>query len=229
MFEINLEIPAPDPQLVRALARIPTANLSDALGNLHTLDSGIRAVSGTNLCGPAATVSCRGGDFLAILRGLDAAQPGWVLVIENVASSDTAMWGEITTAEAQRRKLAGLVADGLVRDIEPIRRRGFPVFARGLTAKVAGRSSLGEVNVPISCGGVAVCPGDIVAGDADGVVVIPARKAQAALRIAEAIMSYEEELLRKVESGISQVEIFELQEQFESLRRLHSAREQSLK
>ena len=225
LFEINREITRPDPSWIREFSRIPTANLSDAMGNLHTMHSGIHAVGSVSaLCGPACTVIARGGDFLAILQGLHATQPGDVLVVENQGSSDTAMWGEITTTEAQRRGVAGLVIDGMVRDLDAIRRRGFPVFARGATPKVAGRGQLGEVNVPISCGGVAVSPGDIVAGDADGVVVIPQRKAEEVLRIARAIETYEVELLSKVAAGASQVEIYQLNEQFEALRRAHCAR-----
>jgi regulator of RNase E activity RraA len=225
LFEINAEIIRPDQFLVRELARIPTANLSDAMANLNTMHSTIHAVSpAASLCGPACTVSCRCGDFLAILQGLDAARPGDILVVDNQGSPDTAIWGEITTAEAQRRGLGGLVADGLVRDLEGIRRRGFPVFARGAAPRVAGRGQLGEVNVTICCGGVAVSPGDIVVGDADGVVVVPQRKAQEVLRIAQAIGRYEEELLAKVADGRSQVEIYQLHDQFESLRRAHSNR-----
>lgn len=225
LFELNPVGERPDSALVEQIGRIPTANLSDAMANLGTMDSGMQAmVPGAWICGPACTVACRCGDFLTILKGLEAAQKGDVLVIDNQGSPDTALWGEITTTEAQRRELAGLVVDGRVRDIEGIRRRGFAVFARGTTPKVAGRGSLGEVNVPISCGGVTVLPGDIVVGDADGVVVVPRRKAAEVLRIGQAITAYEEVLQAKVAAGLSQVEIFQLTEQFEALRRAHLTR-----
>lgn len=222
IFSVHSEVPRPDLKLVRKISKLPTANLSDAAGNLHTMDSGIQAMwPGARLCGPACTVATRSGDFLATLLGLGAAQRGNVLVIDNQGSPDTALWGEITTAEAKRKGLAGLVVDGNVRDIEGIRKRKFPVFARGTVPRVTGRSSLGEVNVPIQCGGAVVRPGDIVVGDADGVVVIPHEKAEETLRLALDILAYEKRFLRKVLQGGTQVEMLSLHQQFESLSRTH--------
>lgn len=222
VFRVHLQISRPDAKLVARFAKLPTANLSDAAGNLNTIHSGIQAMwPGARVCGPACTVATRGGDFLATLKGLDAAQRGDVLVIDNQGSPDTALWGEITTAEAQRKGLAGLVADGNVRDIDGIRKRKFPVFARGTTPRVMGRGSLGEVNVPVQCGGAVVSPGDIVVGDADGVVVIPQGKVAEILKLALDIVAYEDNLLKKVMKGLKQVEFFSLNDQFASLHKAH--------
>jgi len=222
MFRIHRQIVRPDAALVAQLAKVPVANLSDACGNLHTMDSGIQAMyPAARICGPACTVSTRGGDFVATLIGLGVAQAGDVLVIDNQGKNDTALWGEITTAEAQRKGLAGLLVDGNVRDIEGIRKREFPVFARGTVPRVVGRTSLGEVNVPIQCGGVVVEPGDIVVGDADGVVVVPKEKAEEVLRLGLEIVDYENKLLDKVLKGMTQIEMFSIQEQFEALLKGH--------
>jgi 4-hydroxy-4-methyl-2-oxoglutarate aldolase len=218
VFQVHRQIVRPDPDLVAQLSKLPTANLSDACGNLNTMDSGIQAMTpGARICGPACTVSTRGGDFVTTLMGLALAQAGDVLVVDNQGKADVALWGEITTAEAQRKGLAGLVVEGNVRDIEGIRSRKFPVFARGTVPRVVGRSSLGEVNVTIQCGGVVVRPGDIVVGDADGVVVVAREKAVAVLRLALDIVDYERRLLEKVLRGLTQVEMFSLDEQFEGL------------
>ena len=222
VFAVHWQILRPDSKLVGQFAKLPTANLSDAAGNLNTMDSGIQSMwPGARVCGPACTVATRGGDFLATLRGLDAARSGDVLVIDNQGSPDTALWGEITTAEAKRKGLAGLVADGNVRDIDGIRKRKFPVFARGTTPRVMGRGSLGEVNVPVRCGGAVVMPGDIVVGDSDGVVVVPKHKAAEILRLARDIVAYEDVLLRRVLKGLRQVDMFSLDEQFDSLNKAH--------
>jgi regulator of RNase E activity RraA len=162
-------------------------------------------------------VSTRSGDFVTTLMGLAVAQAGDVLVVDNQGKADVALWGEITTAEAQRKGLAGLVVEGNVRDIEGIRSRKFPIFARGTVPRVVGRSSLGEVNVSIQCGGVMVRPGDIVVGDADGVVVVAREKADAVLRLTLDIVDYENRLLKKILRGLTQVEMFSLDEQFEAL------------
>jgi regulator of RNase E activity RraA len=222
VFRIKAEIARPSPQKIAKFRQIPAANISDAAGNLNTMDSGIQALMpGVRMCGPACTVSTRGGDFLAILQGLHAAQPGDVLVVGNQGSADVAVFGEITSTEAKLKGLSGLVTDGKVRDIEGIRKLGFPVFARGTSPRVAGRGSLGEVNVPTSCGGVVVEPGDIIVGDADGVVVVPRQKAAEILRLSRDIMRFEDALVNKVRAGVSQVEFFKLDAHFKALYRAH--------
>lgn len=224
LFDINREFTRPDSELVAGFASMPAANISDAMANLNTMDSGIQAlVPGATFCGPACTVVTRSGDFLAILQGLNAARRGDVLVISNQGAPDLALWGEITTTEAQLKGVVGLVVDGFVRDIAGIRKLAFPVFARGTIPRVTGRHSLGEVNVPVSCGGVVVNPGDIVVGDADGVVVVPQGKAKEILALTEDIVRYETELLAKIQKGQSQVDLFEITKQFESLRQAHVA------
>ena len=221
LFEVNKAIERPDTALVEALSQIAVANISDAMANLGTMDSGIQALSGSRICGPACTAVTTTGDFLPVLKALHAAQRGDVLVVDNQGNPDAALWGEITSTEAQLKELEGLVLDGLVRDIAEIREMGFPVFARGTTPRVAGRGSLGEVNVAVRCGGTVIHPGDIIVGDSDGVVVVPLRKAEAVLSRAQSILDHEEVLRRRVASGVSQVEIYHLDEQFESLRQAH--------
>lgn len=218
VFVTREDFDRPHPKLIAQFSKLPTANLSDASGNLNTMDSGIQAVSPrTRLCGPACTVSTRAGDFVATLLGLSVAQPGDVLVIANQGNSDMALWGEITTAEAQHKRVAGLVVDGNVRDIDGIRKRRFPVFARGRVPRVGGRNALGEVNVPIQCGGASVCPGDIIVGDGDGVVVVPLAKAETILKLALEIVDYETDLLSKISKNLTQKEVFSIDKQFERL------------
>jgi regulator of RNase E activity RraA len=189
------------------------------------MHSGINAlVSDTRICGPATTAAARAGDMLSTLKALRLAREGDVLVIDNQGDPDSAMWGEITTQEAQNRGVLALVVDGRVRDITPIRQMGFPIWARGTSPRVCGRGACGEVNVPISCGGAVVSPGDIIVADADGVVVVPQRQAPTVLRIGRDIMAYEERLLEKVASGASQVDIFALDAQFDELQEAHRAR-----
>lgn len=223
VFTLRKDFPRPDRRLVAAFSKIPAANLSDAAGNLNTMDSGIRAMwPGARICGPACTVATRGGDFLATLLGIGIAQRGDVLVIDSQGSADVAQFGEITTTEAKRKGLAGLVVDGCVRDIDGIHKRKFPVFARGTVRRVTGRTLPGEVNVPVQCGGAVVRPGDIVVGDADGVVVVPLEKAAEILRLGQDIFNYENHFVKKVANGLTQVEFLSLHEQFASLTNAHA-------
>jgi regulator of RNase E activity RraA len=220
LFEINLDVERPDPDLVAEFAQIPAAVLSDAMGNLHTLDSGIQMqVPNGKVCGPAVTVATRAGDFLAVLKALEVAERGDVVIVDNQAQPDTAIWGEIITMEAQGKGIQGAVIDGLVRDIAGIRYRGFPLFARGTTPRVAGRNNLGEVNVVVQCGSVVVAPGDIVIGDDDGVVVVPVRKAREVLHSAKQGMEFERAFKQRIQAGHSQVELFELDRLKEDLMR----------
>lgn len=220
LFEINLEVNRPDPELIAELAQISTAMLSDAMANLYTMDSGIQAIlPGKHICGPACTVATRAGDFISVLKALEAAAPGDVLVIDNQSRPDTAMWGEITTVEAQAKGICGLVVDGLIRDVAGVRHLGFPVFARGTTPRVAGQNSLGEVNVVVQCGGVVVAPGDIIVADDDGVVVVPQRKVHDVLMVAKAILRWEEDFKDRIAAGKSQVSLLDLDRKTEVLRK----------
>jgi len=113
MFEVNDNFDRPDSALVSGLGAIPVANLSDAMSNLNTMHSGINAlVSDTRICGPATTAAARAGDMLSTLKALRLAREGDVLVIDNQGDPDSAMWGEITTQEAQNRGVLALVVAG---------------------------------------------------------------------------------------------------------------------
>ena len=221
LFEVNQAIQRPDEALVAALSQIAVANISDAMANLNTMDSGIQALTGSRICGPACTAVTTTGDFLPVLKALHAAQSGDVLVIDNQGTPDTALWGEITSTEAQLKGLAGIVLDGLVRDIAEIREMGFPVFARGTNAACGGPgfARRSQRLGPMRRNGGS--PGDIIVGDTDGVAVVPQRKAEAVLSRAQSIVEHEEVLRGKVAGGVSQVEIYNLDEQFESLRQTH--------
>ena len=105
-------------------------------------------------------------------RALDMAEAGDVIVIQGEGDLAHALAGENMMLWAQRRKLAGVIADGAMRDLEPIRQMNFPVYAAGIQPKGPYKMGPGEINVPVTCGGVVVFPGDILVGDQDGVVVI---------------------------------------------------------
>jgi RraA family protein len=126
------------------------------------------------ILGPAVTVKVFPGDNLMVHKSLDIAQPGDILVIDASGSSLTAVLGDLVSTKARHRGIAGVVIDGLVRDLPAIKALGdFPVFARGVTPIGPLHRGPGEVNYPISAGGIVVNPGDLIAGDLNGVVVIP--------------------------------------------------------
>lgn len=159
------------------LERFATAYLpdvSDAVGQLYTLDSGIRPIYQPmrRLLGQALTVKAPPGDNLTVHGALSLVQPNDVLVID-WRGSDACATGAGSLALPIEAGLCGAVVDGGWRDIEELKALEFPVFSRSISPFSPPKQRPGEINVPVSCGGVVVHPGDIVVGDAEGVCIVP--------------------------------------------------------
>jgi len=180
-FRIFTRIPRPARELVQGFAGIPVANIADEMGRMFCLDAAIRPLNTAPLLGTAFTVRARPGCNLMLHRALDMAEPGDVVIVEDQGDQTNALTGENMMLWAERRGLAGVIVDGAVRDLESIGQMRFPVYSRGINPRGPHKSGPGEINVPISCGGVVVNPGDILVGDQDGVVVIAPADAQAVL------------------------------------------------
>ena len=124
------------------------------------------------LAGTAVTVRTRPGDNLAIHRAFDYCRPGDVLVIDGGGDVTQALMGEIMATYAEKLGVLGLVIDGAIRDVGALSAHTFPVYARGVTHRGPYKSGPGEINVPVSVGGMVVHPGDVIVGDEDGVLAI---------------------------------------------------------
>lgn len=174
-FRIKLDFDRPAPELLEAFEGLDVADISDQMNRLYAVDPEIKslAASEKRLIGPACTVRVFPGDNLMVHKSLDVAQPGDVVVIDARGSSLNAVLGDMVCTKAKHRGIAGFVVDGYVRDIEGVRETGFPVFARGTTPVGPLHRGPGEINYPVCCGGVVVHPGDIVVGDASGIVIVP--------------------------------------------------------
>lgn len=162
-------------ELLAALRDLPLAALSDNMHrNIGTVGlqpyhkPGERTMAGT-----AVTARSRGGDNLTYLRALEFCRPGDVLVVDAGGDLHNAVVGGILTFYAAKIGLAGVVIDGAIRDVAEIRANEFPVYARGVTHRGPYKDGPGEINVPITVGGMVVNPGDIVVGDQDGLLAIP--------------------------------------------------------
>lgn len=175
---VNNSLPdAPSPELLEELLTYEVAWISDSLG-INLMDRQIRCVypGVGRIAAPAVTVTVPPGDFLLISAALAESRAGDVLVVDARGDLNRAVWGEYFSAWAQGMDLKGIIIDGAARDAGGIEKLGFPVFARGTTPRGPTMNGPGEVNVPVSCGGVCVQPGDIVVADSEGVVVIPLRR-----------------------------------------------------
>lgn len=172
-YRLRKSIKRLPPELVAQYKKFPTPDISDMLNRMYTMDSGIRTFGSTaKLAGTVCTVKTFPGDNLMVHKSLDIVQPGDVIVIDTGGSQRGAVLGDLISNKAVHRGVAGFVVDGLIRDVEGIRETGLPVFARGVTPFGPLHRGPGELNFPVSCGGIVVNPGDIIVADENGVVVV---------------------------------------------------------
>ena len=180
-FAIHEREVTADPELVEALRGVSTTIVSDCLGG-RVGAVGLEPFHGDRslaLCGVALTVRVAPGDNLMIHKALTIARPGDVLVVDGSGELSQALVGGLMRLAALARGVAGFVLDGAIRDVEEWAEGELPVFARGHSYRKPGKDGPGEINVPITCAGLAVTPGDLVLGDADGVIAAsPGRLAQ---------------------------------------------------
>lgn len=173
-LRIRRTIERPPAELIEKFAQFETPDISDVLNRLYTVAPGIRnLVDDKSIVGPACTVKVYPDDNLMVHKSLDVAEPGDVVVVDTGGEMNAAVLGDLIATKAKHRGIRGFVVDGLVRDLPGLRAVGLPVFARGVTPMGPLHRGPGELNYSISCGGIVVMPGDVIAADASGVVVIP--------------------------------------------------------
>ena len=198
-----LPMPArPPKKLVKALGAMVTAHLSDNMNRLVAGGAALRPMhGGGKLCGPAFTVKVAPGDNLMVHKAIDVAAPGDVIVVDAGGVLTCAIIGDIMTSLANKRGLAGMVIHGAIRDAAEIRARRFPVYACGITHRGPYKNGPGEINLPVALDGMVVHPGDIIVGDADGVVAVPQAYAAEVLALARAQLAKETAMLKAIAAG----------------------------
>lgn len=160
--------------MVAKFAAYATATIYEAAGKRGEMEPAVHPIiDGSRMCGRAFTVQCFLGDTTAVIRAVDTAKPGEVLVIDIGGTTRATAWGGSSSAAAKRRGLAGVVTNGSARDLDEMRKVGLPVYVTGVSVRGTARRNEGIPGVPVSVGGAVVKPGDIVIGDADGIVVVP--------------------------------------------------------
>ncbi len=175
----NIQFTRPDPALVERFRSIPVANIDDCMERTAAVDSGIRPINPTPLLGPAFTVRVAPGDNLYFHKALDLAQPGDVVVIDAGGYTQRAIFGALMINYLRVRGIAGVIVDGAVRDVEELREMtDISIYARAVTPNGPYKNGPGALGTTVSFGGQTVRPGDIIAGDADGIIVIPPEQAE---------------------------------------------------
>ena len=174
-FRVRMNFQRPGAELLRGLAAFPTPDISDQLNRLYAVSPAVHLLTspGHRVCGPACTVKVFPGDNLMVHKSLDVLEPGDVVVVDAGGSSQNAVLGDLISMKAKHRGAQGFVVDGFVRDLPSIAELDLPVFARGTTPIGPLHRGPGEINFAVCCGGVVVNAGDIVVGDAMGVVIVP--------------------------------------------------------
>jgi RraA family protein len=203
-FRLRTEIDRPSAETVTALGSFDTPQISDLMNRLYAFSPTIRNLTDDRLTlvGPACTVKVYPGDNLMVHKSLDVAQPGDVIVVDTSGSNASAALGDLVSTKARHRGVAGFVVDGLIRDLPGIRALGdFPVFARGTTPVGPLHRGPGEINYPVAIGGVVVNPGDVIVGDATGIVAIPREIADELLQRLTKAASKERDYVAAVARG----------------------------
>ena len=199
-FRILPRAASADPLLLQRLAKLPVSNVSDNLQRHHGARLKPFHRSGT-LVGTAFTVKTRPGDNLVLHKAIDAAAAGDVIVVDAGGALDQAMIGELMASWARKRGVAGFVIDGAIRDSHALHELDIPVFAAGVSHRGPYKDGPGELNVVVSVGGMIVRPGDLVAGDHDGVVAISPQDAEAVIAAAEAQNRKEQAAMAAIAAG----------------------------
>ncbi len=201
-FCLVKEVDRPSEEDLKLLAKFPVALLGDGYGRRAIMDAGIKPLNpASKMIGSAITVETHPADNLMIHAGIALAKEGDVLVINAHGSTSNGIFGDLLCNVCVKKKLAGVIMDGAVRDCTELIESGLPVFTRGVNPMGGEKDGPGQVNLSTSCGGVVVNPGDIIIGDADGIIVIPQSDVQAAAAGAQAKVDAEEKRMEQIRTA----------------------------
>src|SRR5699024_793890 len=185
--------------VIEQLKELPTTAISDVLKGMNNIDPAVKPLKDEyKIAGEAFTIETCVGDNLALLTSLKEAKPGDILVVAVKGDTYRAIAGDFVVGMMQTMELGGLVVDGAIRDVVDIKELNYPVFVRGTTTASGSKNGPGATNLPISCGGASVNPGDIIVCDIDGVVVIPRDKAEEVLAGAQKKVAADDEREAKI-------------------------------
>lgn len=188
--------------LVDAFAKLPVANVSDSMSRMTAAGPRLRPMHASGgMAGAALTVRVRPGDNLMLHKAIDMAVPGDVIVVDGGGDLTNSLMGELMLAHAAKRGVAGFVINGAIRDRDAFVTTNLPTFAAGVTHRGPYKDGPGEINVPIALDGMVIEPGDIMIGDADGVLAVPLACAEDVLKKTQAKQDAEARQMRAIAEG----------------------------
>jgi len=216
--KIIRHISRPDVQAVKLLGELGVATVHEAQGRMGVMLPYMRPIYlSARVSGPAVTVSCHPGDNLMIHAAVEVCQPGDVLAVVTHSESTDGMFGDLLATSCQAHGVAGLIIDAGVRDTAEITEMNFPVWAKAISAQGTVKASPGSVNVPVVCAGALVNPGDVIVGDADGVVVVPRVTAAEVAQAGEQRRLKEEKTRERLAKGELGIEFYGLRAKLKEL------------
>jgi 4-hydroxy-4-methyl-2-oxoglutarate aldolase len=208
MTHVHTEFDRPDPLLVKDLSRYSAATIHEAQGRRGALASSIKPVDHTmSLCGPAFTVHCAPRDNLMLQIAIAHASPGDVVVVSAGEYTEAGSFGDVLANACLAKGIAGLVTDTGVRDTAELRALGFPVFSHSVSIKGTVKETVGPMAEPVLVGGELIRPGDVVRGDADGVVVVRQEELGDVINAAQAREAAEAEYIAAYRAGKTVIEV----------------------